>query len=64
MSVDLIRPLPPSNGFDAICIVVDRFSKQMHAVPTHTTLTAEGMAKIFRDQVFRLPGVPRKVVHD
>ena len=40
------------------------FSKQMHAVPTTTTLTAEGTATLLRDQVFRLHGVPAKIIHD
>ncbi|KAL5495976.1 hypothetical protein ACEPAH_3208 [Sanghuangporus vaninii] len=62
--VDLIGELPESNGFNAICVVVDRFSKQIHAIPTTTKLTAEGMARIYRDQVFRLHGLPKKIIHD
>ncbi|KAL5498599.1 hypothetical protein ACEPAH_1953 [Sanghuangporus vaninii] len=64
VTVDLIGELPESNGFNAICVIVDRFSKQIHAIPTTTKLTAEGMAKIYRDQVFRLHGLPRKIIHD
>ena len=58
VTVDLIGELPESNGYNAICVVVDRFSKQMHAIPTTTKLSAEGMAKIYRDHVFRLHGLP------
>ena len=64
ISVDLIGELPESAGYNAICVVVDRFSKQIHVVPTQTSLTAHGMAKIYRDQVFRLHGIPRKIIHD
>lgn len=64
VTVDLIGELPESKGFNAICVVVDRFTKQIHLVPTHTTLTAEGMAKIYRDNIFRLHGIPRKIIHD
>ena len=64
ISVDLIGPLPVSNTHNAVCVVVDRYSKQMHAIPTTTSLTAEGMAKLFRDHVFRLHGVPQKIIHD
>ncbi|KAL5512852.1 hypothetical protein ACEPAH_3250 [Sanghuangporus vaninii] len=64
VTVDLIGELPESNGFNAICVVVDRFSKQIHAIPTTTKLTAEGMARIYRDQVFRLHGLPKKIIHD
>ncbi|KAL5501130.1 hypothetical protein ACEPAH_9517 [Sanghuangporus vaninii] len=64
VTVNLIGELPESNGFNAICVVVDRFSKQIHAIPTMTKLTAEGMAHIYRDQVFRLHGLPKKIIHD
>ncbi|KAL5512271.1 hypothetical protein ACEPAG_3556 [Sanghuangporus baumii] len=64
VTVDLIGELPESNGFNAICVVVDRFSKQIHAIPTTTKLTAEGMARIYRDHVFRLHGLPKKIIHD
>ena len=64
VTVDLIGELPESNGFNAICVLVDRFTKQIHAVPTTTKLTAEGMARIYRDHVFRLHGLPRKIIHD
>lgn len=64
VTVDFIGELPESNGFNAICVLVDRFSKQMHAIPTTTKITAEGTAKIYRDHVFRLHGLPRKIIHD
>ena len=62
--VDLIGELPESNGYNAICIVVDWFSKQIHAIPTTTNLTAKGMAKIYRDHIFHLHGLPSKIIHD
>ena len=64
ITVDLIGELPESNGFNTICVLVDRFSKQIHAVPTTTHLTAEGMAKIYRGHVFRLHGLPQKIIHN
>ncbi|KAL5482963.1 hypothetical protein ACEPAI_9558 [Sanghuangporus weigelae] len=64
VTVDLIGELPESNRFNAICVVVNRFSKQIHAIPTTMKLTAEGTAKIYRDHVFCLHGLPRKIIHD
>ena len=64
VSVDLIGELPESAGYNAICIFVDRFSKQIHAVPTNTSLTATGTAQLYRDHIFRLHGWPRKFIHD
>ena len=45
--VDLIEELPMSQGFNTIYIIVDHFSKQIHAIPTNTKLTSEEMAKIY-----------------
>ena len=64
VTVDLIGELPESNGFNAICVVVDHFTKQIHAIPTTTKITAEGMAKLYRDHVFKLHGLPNKIIHD
>jgi len=44
ISWDLIDPLPPSNRFNAILVIVDRFTKLTHIIPTNTDLTMEGAA--------------------
>ena len=36
----------------------------IHAIPTNMTFTSEGMAKLYKDQVFRFHGIPRKIIHD
>ena len=41
ISMDLITQLLDSQGYDSILVVVDRFSKMMHTMPTTTTVTAE-----------------------
>ena len=64
ISVDLIGELPESKGYNTICVIVDWFSKQIHALPTTTKVTAEGMAVLYRDQVFRLYGLLKKIIHD
>jgi len=42
VSMDFIVNLPPSRGFDAIMVVVDRFSKMAHFIPTKDEATAQG----------------------
>ena len=64
ISVDLIGELPESKGYNAICVIVDRFSKQIHALPTTTKVIAEGMAALYRDQVFKLYRLLKKIIHD
>ncbi|KAJ3577041.1 hypothetical protein NP233_g61 [Leucocoprinus birnbaumii] len=36
ISTDLITQLPESNGYDAICVVVDRLTKRAHSSPSTT----------------------------
>src|SRR5258707_8299847 len=38
ISVDTIRELPESKGYNAILVAVDRLSKRIHAMPTVTTV--------------------------
>ena len=64
ISVDFIRELLMSQKFNAICIIVDHFSKQIHAIPTNTELTSEGMTKIYQDNIFKLHSIPQKVIND
>ena len=49
-------------GKDAILVVCDRLSKMMHFVATTEGTTAEGLARLFRDNVWRLHGLPESVV--
>ena len=62
VSVDFIIELPESSGHDAILVVVDSFTKQAHFVPTFTTLSAAGTARLFVQHVWKLHGIPCKVV--
>ena len=45
--MDLITGLPDSQGYDAIMVVVDRFTKMIHALPTNGTVSSEGVARLF-----------------
>ena len=64
ISVDLIRPLPESKGKNAIMIVVNYFSKMIWLFLVSTKITSQGMAKIFRDEIFKLHSIPKKVISD
>ena len=64
ISLDLIGPLPESAGQNAILVVVDRFSKMIKVIPSHTEITSSGVARILRDHVFRNHGLPHKVISD
>jgi len=56
--------LPIVAGKDAILVVCDRLSKMMHFIATTEGTSAEGLARLFRDNVWRLHGLPESVVSD
>ena len=64
ISVDLITGLPESQGHNSIMVVVDRLSKYIHVVPTNDTVTSEGVARLFRDNVWKNHGLPVQVISD
>ena len=64
ISVDFVVELPDSHGYDAVMNVVDSVSKQAHFIPTNTTITAAGAARLFLHHVWKLHGLPQNVVSD
>jgi hypothetical protein len=64
ISMDFIEQLPPSLGFTAILVVVDRLSKQAIFIPTHDTITSMQLAQLFVLHVFSKHGVPSHVTSD
>jgi len=49
--MDFVVELPLSSGHNVVITVVDSVLKQAHFIPTHTTVTAEGAARLFLHQV-------------
>jgi len=64
LSVDCVVELPSSSGHDAVITVVDLVSKRVHFIPTHTTVTAEGVARLFLHQVWKLHSLLKYVISD
>ena len=64
ISVDFITKLPMVARKDAILVVYDRLSKMMYFVAIMERKTAEGLARLFRDNVWRLYGLLKSVVSD
>jgi len=44
ISTDFITKLPLVQGYDLILVVVDRFTKMAHFIPTIEKTSAEGLA--------------------
>jgi len=62
--VDFITKLLVVAGKDAILVVCDRLSKMMHFVATTEGTLTEGLARLFRDNVWKLHGLLKSVVSD
>ena len=62
--VDLITKLPISKGHNSILVVCDRFSKMSHFVATTEKTMAEELARLFRDNVWKLHGLPESMISD
>ncbi|KAF8747242.1 hypothetical protein RHS01_11373 [Rhizoctonia solani] len=60
ISYDFIVKFPKCKGYDSILVVVDRFSKMMHLVPCKETATAEDVAQMFLEHVWKLHGTPKR----
>ena len=58
----MIEPLSSSNGMDTILVIVDRFTKIIRLKATTTNISSEGIAKIYRDEIWKLHGVPRTIL--
>ena len=64
LTVDFITKLLVVAGKDAILVVCDRLSKMTHFVATIEGISAEGLARLFWDNVWKLHGLPESVVSD
>jgi len=61
---DFITKLPLAQGYDAILVVYNCFSKIAHFIATTEKTSAEELAKLFRDYVWKLHGLPESIISD
>ena len=62
ISVDFITKLPVSKGYDSILIVCDRFLKMSHFVVTTEKTIAEGLVRLFQNNMWKLHGLPESII--
>jgi len=60
--VDFITNLPLAQGYDLILAVVDRFTKMVHFILTTEKTSAEGLVRLFRDNIWKLHGLPDSII--
>jgi len=64
ISIDIIGPLLRSNRMDAIVVIIDRFTEMIQLKATTMNISLEGITKIYRNNIWELHGVPRKILSD
>jgi hypothetical protein len=68
IGIDFVGPLPKSsnrNGsFNMICVIIDILTAMVHLVPTCQTYKATDMAEVIFDIVYKLHGLPERIISD
>ena len=70
IAFDFVTGLPPSKHpvdgttYDAIWVVVDRFTKMTYLRACRTTITAEQFANLFLDTIYAKHGMPKEIISD
>ena len=62
ISADFITKLSLAQEYDSILVVVDRFPKMAHFVPTIERTSTEGLAQLFRDNMWKLHRLPDNII--
>ena len=64
LMVDFITKLLVVAGKDVILVVCDRLFKMTHFVATIERMSAEGLVRLFRDNIWKLHRLPESIVSD
>ena len=64
ISADFITKLPLAQGYNSILVVVDWLTKIVHFIPTIKKILAKGLARLFKDNVWKLHGLPESIISD
>ena len=64
ISADFITKLPLVQGYDVVLVVCDQFTKIVHFIATIEKMLAEGLVRLFQDQVQWLYRLPESIVLD
>lgn len=70
IAMDFVTDLPESTDkvtgfkYNAILNVVDRFTKGAEFIPFRKDFTAEQLAEVFKDRVYRYRSIPKSIISD
>jgi len=61
---DFFTKLPLAQGYNLILVVVDKLTKIVYFISTIEKTLAEGLVQLFRDNVWKLHGLPESIILD
>ena len=61
---DFITKLLLAQGYNLILVVVNRLTKMVHFIPTIEKTLAEGLARLFRDNMWKLHRLLESIILD
>jgi len=64
ISADFITKLPLAQEYDSILVVANRLTKMVHFISTTEKTSAEGLARLFRDNMWKLHSLPESIISD
>jgi len=62
ISADFITKLPLAQEYNSILVVVDRLMKMVYFIPTTEKTLAEELARLFRDNMWKLHSLPKSII--
>lgn len=63
--MDFLMSIPKTQRkYDAVWVIIDRFTKSAHFLPIRETSSLEKLAKLYVSEIVRLHGVPVSIVSD
>ena len=64
ITIDLITQLLSSNSYDAICMIVDRFTKHTHFYAITNEFSAKDLVRLLYDRIYPLHGLLLQIISD
>jgi len=64
ISIDLITQLLESNGYNAICVIVNKLIKRVHFIPINNQFSSKNIVQSLYDKVYPLHGLPLQIILD
>jgi len=59
---DFITKLPLAQEYDSILVIIDKLTKIVYFIPTTEKTSAEGLARLFRDNIWKLHSLPKSII--